>query len=92
MGFFLVEPSPVIDLVAESNSSCVIVSWSHTKVNRDKVYQVQFKAAGEGDWKVNMGVGDWNVNILLLFKCSFITSATQKTPKVLIDMLLKRLC
>ena len=54
--YFIVEPSPVTDLVGDSNSSCVTLSWSHPKVNRDKVYQVQFMAEGETIWKVYIHV------------------------------------
>ena len=41
------------DLVGDSNSSCVALTWRHPKVNRDKIYQVQFMAEGEETWKVN---------------------------------------
>lgn len=53
----IVEPAPVHVVTSERNSTCVMLTWTHEKVRRDKVYKVDFKQATEKHWQTKH-VGD----------------------------------
>ncbi|XP_052778057.1 uncharacterized protein LOC128215412 [Mya arenaria] len=47
----IVEPTPVQDLAAEKNTTCIMLSWKHRKIRRDKVYKLDFKSEHDMYWQ-----------------------------------------